>query len=213
MEVYSSEEQQVEAIKRFWREYGITIVAGVIIGLGGLYGFRYYQSNQLAQAEQASSGFEQLLQAKENQPDNWLADAEQYMAAHERTSYAQFAAMLKARDAVMQGNYEVAGKQLNWVIANSDDSVIKTIARLRLARVYLQQEQAAEALKVLDTTVPASFKVQQQELMGDIHLALNDTTAAKRAYLAARSGDSSESNQLLKIKLDELAHVHVEGNL
>ncbi|MCH8537902.1 MAG: tetratricopeptide repeat protein, partial [Alkalimonas sp.] len=108
MEVYSSEEQQVEAIKRFWREYGITIVAGAIIGLGGLYGFRYYQSSQLAQAEQASTGFEQLLQAKENQQDNWLTDAEQYMAAHERTSYAQFAAMLKARDAVMKGDYELA---------------------------------------------------------------------------------------------------------
>lgn len=213
MEVYSSEEQQVEAIKRFWREYGITIVAGAIIGLGGLYGFRYYQSSQLAQAEQASTSFEQLLQAKENQQDNWLSDAEQYMAAHERTSYAQFAAMLKARDAVMKGDYEVAEQQLSWVIAQSNDTVIKTIARLRLARVLLQQDQATKALAVLDTPVPASFAAQQQELIGDIQLALGDSAAAKRAYVQARNSDTTEGNQLLKIKLDELAHVHVEGNL
>lgn len=213
MEVYSSEEQQVEAIKRFWREYGMTIVAGVVIGLGSLYGFRYYQGSQLAQAEQASSGFEQLLQAKENQQASWLSDAEQYIAAHERTSYAQFAALMKARDAVMQGEYSQAEQQLNWVIANSQDHVIKTIARLRLARVHLQQEQATQALAALEGQVPASFKAQQQELMGDIQLALGDAEAAKQAYLLARSSDGAEGNQLLKIKLDELAHVHVEGNL
>lgn len=213
MEVYSSEEQQVEAIKRFWREYGITIVAGVIIGLGGLYGFRYYQSNQLAQAEQASASFEQLLVAKENQQDNWLTDAEEYMVAHEKTSYAHFAAMLKAREAVMQGDYDAATQQLNWVISKSDDHVITAIARLRLARVHLQLQQSAEALTILETNVPASFKGQQHELMGDIHLDRGDAVAAKRAYLVAFSRDTAESNQLLKIKLDELAHVQVEGNL
>ncbi|MCH8538200.1 MAG: tetratricopeptide repeat protein, partial [Alkalimonas sp.] len=150
---------------------------------------------------------------KENQQATWLSDAEQYIAAHERTSYAQFAAMMKARDAVMQGEYGLAEQQLSWVIANSKDKVIKTIARLRLARVHLQQEQGAQALAVLEAPVPASFKAQQQELMGDIQLALGDAEAAKRAYLMARSSDGSESNQLLKIKLDELAHVHVEGNL
>lgn len=54
MEIYNTEEQQVEAIKRFFREHGLSMVAGIVIGLGGLYGFRFYQAKQL-EAQQAQS--------------------------------------------------------------------------------------------------------------------------------------------------------------
>lgn len=213
MDVYSSEEQQVEAIKRFWKEYGITIVAGTILGLGGLYGFRYYQGHQLAQAEQASSGFEQLLLAQEQQSADWLQDAERYIESNSKTAYATFAAMLKARDAVLAGDYSLAEQQLSWVIAQTKDPVIDAIARLRLARVHLQQQQYSQALALLQSKLPASFTLQQQELKGDIHLAQGDTTAAKQAYQLAKASDGAQANQLLKIKLDELAHVQTEGML
>ena len=213
MDVYSSEEQQVEAIKRFWKEYGITIVAGTILGLGGLYGFRYYQGHQLAQAEQASSGFEQLLLAQEQQSADWQLDAERYIESNSKTAYATFAAMLKARDAVLAGDYSLAEQQLSWVIAQTKDPVIDAIARLRLARVHLQQQQYSQALALLQSKLPASFTLQQQELKGDIHLAQGDTTAAKQAYQLAKASDGAQANQLLKIKLDELAHVQTEGML
>ncbi|MEE2023450.1 MULTISPECIES: YfgM family protein [Alkalimonas] len=213
MDVYSSEEQQVEAIKRFWKEYGMTIVAGTILGLGGLYGFRYYQGQQLSQAEQASAGFEQLLVAQEQQTEAWYDDAERYISNHEKTAYATFAAMLKARDAVLSGDYSLAEQQLAWVITQTGDPVIDAIARLRLARVHLQQQQYSQALAQLQTAMPESFQLQQQELKGDIFLAQGDASAAKQAYQLAKSTVGAEANQLLKIKLDELAHIQVEGML
>ena len=38
MEQYETEEQQVEAIKRFWKENGLSLVIGALLGLGGLLG-------------------------------------------------------------------------------------------------------------------------------------------------------------------------------
>ncbi|PAR85254.1 YfgM family protein, partial [Vibrio cholerae] len=43
MELYDTEEQQVEAIKDWWKENGKAVIFGAVIGLGGLFGWRYYQ--------------------------------------------------------------------------------------------------------------------------------------------------------------------------
>ena len=58
MEHYETEEQQVEAIKRFWKENGTAIIVGAVLGLGGLWGWRYYNDEQIAAKEQASAAFE-----------------------------------------------------------------------------------------------------------------------------------------------------------
>ena len=36
MEVYTTEEQQVEVIKEWWKENGTSVIAGTVIGLVGL---------------------------------------------------------------------------------------------------------------------------------------------------------------------------------
>ncbi|MGU3844696.1 YfgM family protein, partial [Vibrio diabolicus] len=43
MELYDTEEQQVEAIKDWWKENGKAVIIGAVVGLGGLFGWRYYQ--------------------------------------------------------------------------------------------------------------------------------------------------------------------------
>ena len=47
MDVYQTEEQQVEAIKGFWKEYGIAVIAGLVLGFAGFIGFNYYLLNML----------------------------------------------------------------------------------------------------------------------------------------------------------------------
>ena len=82
MEIYSSEEQQVEAIKRFWDQYGKAILGGVVLGLAVLYGFRFYQGQQRANAEQASVQFSQLIeQRSDNASEDWLVQAERLAEA------------------------------------------------------------------------------------------------------------------------------------
>lgn len=205
MEIYNSEEQQVEAIKRFWNEYGKAIVGGVVIGLVSLYGWRYYQTEQRATAEALSNSYSQLLQQQSN-GDDWLAQAQSFISAQGSNNYAIFAALLTAKEAVTKGDLTLAGQQLSWVAQNSQDLNIKAIAQLRLARIQRETGDLTTALATVNQTMPASFAAAQAELKGDILQQSGDLVAAKAAYQLAFD-NAGQNTQLLQIKLDELAHI------
>lgn len=207
MEIYSSEEQQVEAIKRFWNEYGKAILGGVVIGLAALYGWRYYQAEQRASAEALSGSYAQLIQ-QQSSNEEWLAQAQSFIAEQGSSNYAVFAALLAAKEAVNASNLPEAIKQLSWVQQNTTDASVKAIAQIRLARVQRETGDYAAALATLNQTVPASFAAQQAELKGDVLQASGDLPAAKAAYQQALA-QAGQNTQLLQIKLDELAHIAV----
>jgi len=207
VEIYSSEEQQVEAIKRFWNEYGKAILGGVVIGLAALYGWRYYQAEQRASAEALSGSYAQLIQ-QQSSNEEWLAQAQSFIAEQGSSNYAVFAALLAAKEAVNASNLPEAIKQLSWVQQNTTDASVKAIAQIRLARVQRETGDYAAALATLNQTVPASFAAQQAELKGDVLQASGDLPAAKAAYQQALA-QAGQNTQLLQIKLDELAHIAV----
>lgn len=207
MEIYSSEEQQVEAIKRFWQEYGKAIVGGVALGLIALYGFRYYQAEQRASAEQASTKYSQLVEKQEAAAsEDWLAQAQGYIDASKGDNYAVFAALLAAKTAVSEHKLDVAASQLNWVMANTKEPTLLALTQLRLARVQKEQADFDAALATLSKPVPASFVALQAELKGDVLLLADKPAAAKTAYQQALA-EGGQNQQLLQVKLDELAHV------
>ena len=207
MEIYSSEEQQVEAIKRFWQDYGKAIVSGVVLGLAALYGFRFYQAEQRSSAEQASTRYNELMQQREaGNSEDWLAQAQGFIAASEDTNYAVLAALIAAKEAVAAKNYPVAAEQLNWVLSNSKTPALLAVTRIRLAKLQQEQGDYAAALATLDTAMPDSFASMQAELKGDILQLSDKLPEAKAAYQQALSG-AGQNQQLLQIKLDELAHV------
>ena len=210
MEIYNTEEQQVEAIKRFWKQNGLSIIAGVVIGLAGLYGFRYYQAQQVASIEGQSSQYAALVEkiaAEGTDKPTWLIEAQTFIEANPGSSYAVLTALLAAKEAVTAKDYPVAEKQLSWVIANTKTPEIIAVATLRLARVQTEQANYDAALSTLTATLPKSFTAQQQELKGDVLLKSGDEAKAKAAYQAALAAAEEGKNPLLQVKLNELAHV------
>lgn len=210
MEIYNNEEQQVEAIKRFWKQNGTSILAGIAIGLAGLYGFRYYQANQLAQIEAQSSQYANLIEqntAEGADKKAWLVAAQTFIEANGGSHYAVLTAFLAAKEAVFAKDFAVAEKQLNWVLANTKAPELLAVANLRLARVQVEQANYPAALKTLETKLPESFVAQQQELKGDVLLKSGDEVKAKAAYQAALAAAEAGKNPLLQVKLNELAHV------
>jgi predicted negative regulator of RcsB-dependent stress response len=209
MEIYNSEEQQVEAIKRFWQENGTAIIAGVVLGLGGLYGWRYFQDQQLETTMAASSAYTQLLEQQQKAADNpeLLAQFQTFVDKNSDSSYALLAAFVAAKEAVAKEDYAAAAKQLNWVMTTATQPEIKALAQLRLARVQNEQKDYPAALTTLALAVPEAFKAQQQELMGDVLLNSGELAKAKTAYQAAVAATKDAQNPILKVKLDELAHV------
>lgn len=207
MEIYSSEEQQVEAIKRFWHEYGKAILAGVVLGLAALYGFRYYQAEQRNTAEQASTEYNQLLQQREaGSNEEWLTQAQSFVSASKGNNYAVLAALVTAKEAVTAKNYELAAEQLSWVLNNAKEPALLAVTQLRLAKLQQEQGSYDAALATLEKSMPESFASLQAELKGDILVLAEKLPEAKAAYQQALA-TAGQNQQLLQIKLDELAHV------
>ena len=208
MEIYSREEQQVEAIKRFWQQNGKAILGGVVLGLAALYGFRFYQAEQRGAAEQASTKFSQLVEQRDasTASEDWLAQAQGFIDSSKGDNYAVLAALLAAKDAVTLQQYDKAAEQLSWVLSHAKEPAVLAVTQLRLARVQREQGKLDEALATLGTAVPESFASAQAELKGDILLQAEKPAEAKAAYQQALT-KAGQNSQLLQIKLDELAHV------
>lgn len=203
----STEEQQVERIKEFWKEHGKGIVAGAIIGFGLFYGWRYYDAQtQLAQ-ETASAQYEQLATqvAESDDESAALAQIQAFVEQQDETIYTDLAAFQLAQRAVNNDDLATAVSALQQVRDSSGSEAFKALASLRQARVLMAQEQYDAALQALNSSnFPASYQALTAELKGDIYLAQGNDGEARSAYQQAVDAGQSAS-PVLQMKLDNLA--------
>ena len=60
-----TDEETVELIREWLQQYGLTIIAGLVLGLGAIGGYRYWQNQQETQRLNESAQLDTLLQALE----------------------------------------------------------------------------------------------------------------------------------------------------
>ncbi|MCG7563191.1 MULTISPECIES: tetratricopeptide repeat protein [Pseudoalteromonas] len=200
MEIYSTEEQQAEAIKRFFRENGTSLIIGAVLGLGGLYGWKAYNQHQIDTAEAGSEAYNQLVDS-----GDVLTKSDDFLATNGESSYAVLAAFVAAKEAVEQGKLEVAQEKLSFAANTVKSPELKATAYLRLARVQAAREDYSAALATLGNPMPESFAAQVAEVKGDVLLAQGKKEAARDEYQKAVTAGGSDNNPLLQIKLDDLA--------
>lgn len=207
MSDHLTEEEQLEALKRWWKENGKFIVLAVVVAVGGYFGWGAWQDHQRAQAESASAQYEQLLNSlrapEQELPSDLVSELKQGTGL-----YAYSAALIKARSAVEEGELDAAAEQLRWVLEQSPDAAIAQLTRLRLARVLAAQGSPDAALAELQRTEPAeSFASEFAEVRGDILLAQGKADDARDAYqFALENLTSPQQNRaaLLQMKIDNL---------
>ena len=204
MEVYTTEEQQVEVIKSWWKENGTSVLAGTVIGLVGLFGWRYYNELQQTNQEAASQAYNAMTAQLAKGDDAALEQAKSFISAHQGDAYAELAALQLAAAAVKAGKLDLAAEQLAQVAADGDES-IKPIAALRLARVLKDQGKADEALAQLGKINNDAFKAQVAEVRGDVLLGQGKPEEARDAYQVAADAGGLQSSAELKLKMDDLA--------
>lgn len=205
MEIYQSEEQQVEAIKSFWKENGNSIIAGLVIGLGGFLGYNYYQDSKLEAIESASTQYQQNMEVMTSDGESFRANSQSFIKENSDSSYAAFTALALAKDASSHSDWKEAAKQLNSAIELAPSEEVKAIAQLRLARVQIQQESIDDALATLEKTFPEKFQAIVAETKGDAYLLNGNKEQARNAYQAAADAGGLETSPQLQIKLDDLA--------
>jgi len=206
-EEYLTDDEQLEAVKRHFVEYAPWIVGGLILGLGGWYGFQYYRSHQNERALQAAAQFEQMtiaMQADDHKKSRAMADA--LVRDFSGSPYADQAQLAIARMNVEDGHGADAVAPLTQVMDDSKDAELRQIARLRLARVLIDQGKPDDAIKLLAAGIPGNFAGRYHAVHGDALYAKKDITGAIAEYSAALSaGDAGADGALLQLKLADLA--------
>jgi len=185
-EEYLTDDEQLEAVKRFTREYAPVLIIGALIGAGALFGWRYYQNYQTQQGLKAAAQFAELsalAQGSDAAKSRQVAD--QLIQDYPSSPYADQAKLVLARIDVDAGQDANAVGPLTAVMNNSKDTELRQIARLRLARVLIDQGKPDDAIKLLSEATPGSFAGRYHEVHGDALYAKKDTAAAITEYKAA----------------------------
>jgi predicted negative regulator of RcsB-dependent stress response len=206
-----TEEEQIEAMKQWWKENGKQTVVAVVLVVGGWLGFNGYQDSQQATGEAASVIYQEMLVLSASEADADKGQRaillDQLQKEYSSTVYAQFAGLFKAKDAVVAGDLEVAETELTAVVSNAKDEAIQHTATVRLARVMVAAGKTDDALALLANVQAGAFEAEYQEVTGDAHLAKGDKDAARDAYSKAivAAQRIGANNPILKMKLDDLA--------
>ena len=208
MNVYMSEQEQLQAIRNWLKKYGPSVIIGIVIAFVASFGWRYWLQHQLQQRSQASMFYEQMLL---NQSSHQNQQATQFgnelMQKYQQTPYAVLAGLTLANQAVEQGDLTLAAKNLQWVIENAHDKAIQVIAKLRQARILLAQNKPQDALKLLNTINDKNFLPEIAIVKGDAFIALGDKTSARAVYQQALNTlpPNATIKSMVKMKLDATA--------
>lgn len=203
------EQEQLDALKAWWKAHGTQVIVGVLIfvlAVAGYRGFTWYEARQRNEALQLYQVLEQAFAAGDNK--RVRAVAGEIIEKYARTPYALDAALLAAKVNAQAGDRKSATSQLEWVIEHAKDGASRDLARLNLAGVLLDDKQYDAALKALDGPHDAAFDVLFDERRGDVLAAQGKHEEASAAYRAAlaRLAQDAPARAILEIKLDSLGH-------
>lgn len=206
-DIQDAEREQVEAIKKWWGENGRVVTIGIILGLGGVFGWKAWEARVVSNEEQASVLYEQLVNAAASNttPEvNELAGT--LMDSYPNSGYATLSALIRAGSAFQNDQTDEAIAYLQWVIDNAKHEEIKTIAKMRTARLLADQGKLDSALDKIRNIRTETLKAPLAELRGDLLVSEGKSQNAIEAYLEALANNSLSitMRHRLELKLKDL---------
>jgi predicted negative regulator of RcsB-dependent stress response len=201
------EQEQLDALKSFWKTYGNLITWALIAALAvyaGLNGWKWWQRDQSAKAAAMFDQLELAAQGGDAQRAGQIFN--DLKERYPRTVFAEQAGLVAARVQFDRGQADAAKASLTWVADNAGEDEYKTVARLRLAGLLLQVKDYDAALKQLDQAKAPTFEALVADRRGDVLLAQGKTADARSAYLAAWKAmdEKIEYRRLIDAKLTAL---------
>lgn len=200
-----TDEEKVEAIKRWWKTNGVAVIGGVVIGLGGVIGWRTWVDYRTTLAERGSIAYEQLLMTAEaGGATSAQRQVDAIVEDYGSTPYAMFAALTRAQLALAADDPIGAETALRSAIERAPDPALATLAALRLARVQLDRGALAAATATIGQYGDdAAFAADFAALRGDIAAAEGRVEDARAAYQRALEGGVANA-RLIELKLQDL---------
>jgi predicted negative regulator of RcsB-dependent stress response len=209
MSTYNFEEQEkIDRLKAWWAAHGSTILLVAAIFAATIAGSQLWNHYQRQQAQQAGDLYMVLQQQVEKSGDaTKIKDAALLLTeGFPGSGYASRAALIAAHASINAGDAQSAKEMLQWVLDHADEPEVKDLARLRLAGIWLDEQQYDQALALLNTQHGSPFAGLYADLRGDALAASGNISEARSAYQQAldRLGEQSVYRNIVQIKMDAL---------
>ncbi len=186
MSVYQTEDEQVEALKKWWKENGKSVIGGIVLGAAIIGGWQGWQGWQRSAGEAGSMMYDTLRQAvRSGQIDEAIEQGKRLIGEHGSSAYASFAGLDLARLAYQKGEKSAARGHLEWVADSAPDPTLREVARLRLARLLMDMGETEALAALLDQAPLQAFAGEFDVLRGDLARVQGDRATARQAYLDA----------------------------
>ena len=201
------EQEQVDALKAWWKENGRWVVGALVAGLLVLAGMQFWKSHRSSQAAEAAKLYAEVMKQAASNDAKRIGDAaDALVSRYGSSAYAPRAQLLAAQASLQARDVTRAKVQLQWVIEHASESGLQDTARLKLASVLLDEKKYDEALKQLDAAHPESFTGLYADLKGDVLSAQGKTAEARAAYQQAYDKTDAQSvyRNLIQLKMDGL---------
>ena len=204
MEAYETEEQRVEALKKWWQENSVSVTIGLGIAIASILGLNQWQDYKKEQNAKASAVYDQLLKdLNENKTTEIDTIANKLKTDFSATEYATYSILIQAKAKVEAGDLNGAKELLQNLSTQQND--LSQLAKLRLVRLYLatgEYEKGLQLIAKVDPKAAAGFSDNYDELVGDLYVALDRVDEARSSYQKAMQ--NGYRSPLLQFKLDDL---------
>ena len=206
MSQFETDDQQLAAIKNWWKENGTSLLVGLLVGVSALFGWRYYIEQNNIRSEQASDLYMQVVQSvKLNTVNDKTIDINNALINdYSGTPYAALSSLALAKTEYERGNVDLAVSQLELAVKYATDEVTREVANLRLTSVLIEQKKFEEVLVLLNAPHDVAFDAQYEELKGDMYMAQNEIDQARVAYDKAITIQGPATGKWLKLKRHNL---------
>jgi predicted negative regulator of RcsB-dependent stress response len=180
------EQEQLDNLKAFWKQYGDLITWLLVIVLGAFAAWNGWNTYQRSQGTKAGALFDQLeLAAQAGDSDRAARAFADLKERYPGTSYAQHGALLAAKVQHDKGQADAARATLAWAVENGKDDAYRAAARLRLAGLLIDTKEHDKALEQLAGIKDKPFDALAADRRGDALLAQGKKDEARTAYLTA----------------------------
>ena len=206
--------EQSELVQKWLRDNGVSIIAGIVIGLVGIFGWQQWRNHQARNEGQASQLYQQMQIAQASgKPDTASQLTDQLMKDYAKSPFTVFAVSERAKQQVQAKQLDKAEASLKWAESHATAPALKSLTLLRIAQVELARDNGKEALATLDHIPADSYQGLAQELRGDVLVKLGRSDEARKAYQAAllALGEEAPQRGALQMKLDDLAVAGKQG--
>jgi len=213
LDVNQTEQEQIEALQKWWADNGLAIVCGLVIGLALIFVWRGWQSYQQTTAEEASDLYtNMIIEIRDHKNDKAREYADRLINEYSRTTYSDFATLELAKLDIEDAKPDDAVKHLRQVLDHAHQDSLKHLARLRLVRVLMDQNKTDEAWATLKVKDEGAFSSSYAELRGDIYARQGKYDDARTAYLLAlgKQGPETNDTSFLQMKIDNLGQKNTE---